>query len=226
MFKVVLVLSILVMSFQTFARGGDELLNGGDGLVCAYGEVKTYELLDLHEGTLIYGLSYESAASVENALNRVFTYLRKKDNARSCLYSRWLRTFWDESRLIYSAFPNIRDEGYHTVHPNCWVEQVAIRTFRALPSNTRYLISGKIYNKMSNLDKAALIMHELVYREARLADRKNFSNSQHIRKYVAYLFSKSMRDGSQEQYDQVVESVGLPTSEKYCDPMNKVYKTP
>lgn len=225
MSKIVLVLSILVMSVQVFARGGDELLNGGDGLVCVFGNYQRYELLDLHEGRVLHGFSYERADNVDSALNRVFGLLRKKDISRACLYRNWLKTFWEESRLIYSSFPNVRDEGYHVVHPNCWVEQVALRAFRALPDSKRYLISGKFYNSMSSNDQAALVLHELSYREGRLVSPMRFSNSQKIRKYIAYIFSRSMINDSQATYDRIVREVGLPETENYCDPNHKIYKT-
>lgn len=225
MSKMVLVFALITMSFQAFARGGDELLNGGDGLVCAYGNARTYELLDLYEGQVLHGFSYQRNVTFDTALDKFFNILKRKDPARACLYSRWLKTFWDESKLIYSTFPDIRDEGYRLTPSNCWVEQVALRTFRALPDKKRYLISGKVYDNMNGLDKAALLIHELAYREARLADPKRFSNSQEIRKYVAYIFSKSMVYETPAQYDQVVQEVGLPQGERYCDPKHRIYKT-
>lgn len=83
---------------------------------------------------------------------------------------------------------------------NCTIEQVAVYK----DGDNQVHIVGSIWNKLSNIDKAALLIHESLYRHLRgMGD----TTSDRTRKTIAYLFSGM-------KFKQVLE--GLPSTYLFC----------
>lgn len=202
MSKILIVLAVLGLSLSSFARGGDELLNGGDALSCLqYGAVRIYQQLDLYEGRARYGYTYQDIESLRAGLDKVIAVLEEKDPSRACLYRNWIRTFIDETEFIGKPLSDLHDEGHPHLQAGCTIEQVAVQSSVLFQSGKRYRINWNIFSNFSSIDAAALIVHEVVYREARSLKVGQFRHSQAVRKFVAYLFSNEIRSESKEQYD-------------------------
>ena len=63
------------------------------------------------------------------------------------------------------ALTDVKDSLY-TFKPedkNCEVRQIAIRKEEALPSEKRFIIDKKLWDRLDSRNKSALIVHEIIY---------------------------------------------------------------
>lgn len=93
----------------------------------------------------------------------------------------------DENKLLvqsHSKIPPLADSNPRVLPaaPNCEIEQIA----RYKDSNHRVHIQAPIWDKLSNVSKAALLVHEALYRRMREFGE---TNSDRTRTAVAYLFA-------------------------------------
>lgn len=178
------------LSSLVLAKGG---VNGGGGraVVCrdGAGKIKTAELLDLWEARVIDKLTLRKAlptyrANLVDALtryNNVLGYSFGTDPATS-LESQLKEiesatTFLPDSVRLES----VDDSKEPAVPVGCKVEQLA-----HLYEDRRLLIQESIWNRLNPQNKAALIIHEMMYYERR---EQGDSNSRTARRWVGAFFS-------------------------------------
>lgn len=161
------VFSILISSSLALA-GGDWVGNGGNVLECtSSGQV---QLLDYYEGEsqrhipVDLGPSGNYKDKVIFALDR----LGSINPTRALKYKKWLASFDEETQWFSQGkFLSIRDSGAVIIPSECEVQQVAIQRPQDLimPGDKRYLVDQRLWDRLSEQDKAGLILHELIYRE-------------------------------------------------------------
>jgi hypothetical protein len=165
----VLLLGIL---FSTLAHAGTEKGNGGDAVVCrdSKGNVTSAELFDYYEGKTLYqvkpdlGSSQDYRSMVIHALKR----LERVDHMLSRKYVNRTFTIEDEmAKLPGIKLEDIKDTGEIYIPNGCAIEQVAIRRKAEIvkPGEKRFIVSLDIWEKMPALDKAGLILHEIIYEQ-------------------------------------------------------------
>lgn len=207
--KTILLLVTLLLSFTIFAQetrpAGDEGSgfnrgNGGNIIVCNYGEEKTYEVLDLFEGKHVWHFRLDRDLVQDNlnykqiihlVLNKVMM-IGMRDGLR--LKSYYERMKSNSELLPNHVFIKTYDQGNVFVPSYCELEQGAIQWI-VPPIGMKEFIFNKYYwEKISELHKAALVMHEVLYKtyitESVIFGRPvSKITSYDIRYYVAYLFS-------------------------------------
>lgn len=187
-----LVLSAL-LSFSAFAEGHAEG-NGGNSIVCetvneAGEKIKYAHVLDLYEARELYRLETitEAAGLSETLLaQQIVSKLEDLDET----YARLVRAeFEDVVRKINLLAPGQGltpiPDSFHVSYPKyCDIKQLANYT-----KEHGILIDHDIWNLLDPIHRAALFVHEAVYKVER--DLFSAKDSIHARKIVAYLFSKS-----------------------------------
>lgn len=165
----------LFICTQVFAFGGNELGNGGDVFYCLNpaGGARA-EMVDIYEARLAgreldlgpAGLSYREK------IRYVLEKWSKISPLRTKRYSEWLDAFDSESRMISGVtLPNVSDEGIVAIPKGCEIQQIAIQLAdEDLGTNyKRYTINKDLWDLMNEDSRAAMILHELIFREAILA---------------------------------------------------------
>lgn len=178
--------SVVLIPFLAFATGGVDG-GGGKSVVCRdkAGDIVTAELLDLYEGRVQYGLVIESSSDsvlvqMENAIKRIAKGRGLKFQEVVLFAGDYVNT----NKTILPAGTGLRsvNDSHHVIIPkDCRVEQLAHFT-----SQNQILIDGEIWNKLDDTNKAALLVHEALYKEFRNYGAKN---SLRVRSYVAYAFA-------------------------------------
>ncbi|KYG62689.1 hypothetical protein AZI87_15490 [Bdellovibrio bacteriovorus] len=220
----ILFLFVLCASVSAMALGGDVLGNGGDAVVCpAEGGIKTVEALDLHESRELRKFTYIDAANAAEALRTVFKNLEEKDPSRACLFGTWMEEFTSQSKFVYGKIPRIFDEGPVYVRPRCFVYQAIVRYDQVDADGKRYFINGDLFTNMDALNQIAMVLHELVYREAKFA-KGPLKNTTRVRRYTGYIFSTRLKSDSPEAYRQFLEDSNLSSDEDYCDANHRIYQ--
>lgn len=206
---------LLVVGFSvSYAKTPEGGMSGGGGqsVVCRdqQGQIQTAEVLDLFEGRELFGLSYVSfGSSVDEIISKV-----KLDNRDSMsqpeihlfpLIERVQKiTRFTGNNVILKPI----DDAAEVVTPaNCDVEQVA-----SYVDDNLLLINKEIWDHFDNINKAALILHEAVYRLERYDGARN---SRRARKIVSHIMAGF-------GFEPIKE--GLPGETKVCSSISGAFQ--
>lgn len=206
------VFSFILSSSLAFA-GGDWVGNGGNILECASSE--KVQLLDYYEAeqqrqisvNLGPGIAYQE--KVLFALNR----LSAVNPTRASQYKNWFASFDQDTQWFSQGkFLPIRDSGAVIIPSECEIRQIAIQRPEDLimPGDKRYVIDLRLWNRLSEQDKAGLILHELIYREG---IENGQSSSPRVRYFNQILSSSDMVTYDSRKLLKLVRQVGFRTTD-------------
>lgn len=202
--KLILVAFLNLLTIAAFA--GVSTSGGGYAVVCRdlSKQIITTELLDLVEGRLRYNLEiFEPSGSAVKDYSRSVEntyFLQTGKPFQGCglsicepseMYSRFMKIIdWVDSKNNLDFMYDIGDVSkvVASLKQGCDIEQVAI--FNDLTN--RVQIAKDAWQKMDSLSQAALIQHELWYREARKFVLLPESNSERSRLNTAIQFSNTI----------------------------------
>lgn len=208
-FKILISTLVLCFSFSAFA--GDELQNGGDIIACPGLEVPTYRSLDIYEGKMVYKLEplLIQQDDYRVIVSKLIDRIEKFDINRANLYRSFLRNFEKEVQMIPgSEFGNIKDEGFIALPQGCELRQAAGQFRTSTPDGIKYIFNSSIWDYMNPATRAALVMHEIVYREA-LLPKKGPLTSAKVRYFTAYIHSSKMARGTATDYAKAKAFAGF-----------------
>ena len=187
--------SVLLLPLAAFSEGGGrEIGNGGNSIVCetsntAGEKTKSAYMLDLYEGRVLYNLETitETGALPEKELaEQTVSKLETLDQTYAALVRHELENVIQKINLLPpgEGITPIPDS-FHVSYPkHCDIKQLANYT-----KEHGILIDQDIWNLLDPIHRAALFVHEAVYKVER--DLFGATNSIHARKIVAYLFSQT-----------------------------------
>ncbi len=147
--------------------------NGGNVIVCkdAREKVTSVQLLDYFElqqngGSLQLNPALgDFTAMLKNLLARWKTVAPKRMEQ----YSKWLDSFISEAGF-YSGIeiPPTEDTGVIGIPTGCAIHPAAFQRpdSEIFPGVRRYTLSKDLWDQMSEVQRAGLVLHELIYREA------------------------------------------------------------
>lgn len=211
MLKIFLIAALSFASAQALARGGDFKGNGGNLIFCPH-KSPAYEVADLYEARAAHGLTIQFAegSDYRQILENMFKRIARLNPTRADLYRGYLKTFETERRLIPDAHLEIlpEDQGWSTIETGCTVVQAIVQFKNPNISGVRYFVDATLWNKLDESNKAALALHEFIYREG-LLEVNNFGNSLGVRYLNGILHSDLMKILSLKQYIQTLQKVGL-----------------
>ncbi|MBT4761181.1 MAG: hypothetical protein HOO06_05725 [Bdellovibrionaceae bacterium] len=203
--KVILIV-LLLSSVKSFAG---ESSGGGKGVLCLgeNGQIQSVETLDSFEAKNLWGLEYAEdhitspIQQAQNALNhltknRTTRFGRDRDN----FYT--LNDIYSNMRLLGGgARPKPIEDHDSPLGPpeGCSFVQIGLDT-----PQTNFIVSKKLWEKLSNTEKAVLLVHETIYRRSRW---NYISSSRRIRKAVAHGFARTELKPTGE---------GIPSDYWYC----------
>ena len=156
---------------------------GGRSVVCRNpaGEITSAQMLDLYEGEKVYKLSVpRSDAPMEEQIAKALGKLSEKARLPIQFQAGFIR---EKMSLLPEdvKLPLLEDSREFALPRNCEVEQLAIYY-----SMDNIQVDGQIWSKLSETDRAALLVHEAIY----LYDRNGgATTSRRSRRIVANLFS-------------------------------------
>jgi hypothetical protein len=181
--------------------------NGGFVAVCREGQQTSYHLLDYLDGEFRFAQLGKvdlgpDADHVEHA-RYAFERLAKVDPARSAEYLLELEKFFDPNNLKFLGpdypLPVATDSGVDMVPANCKTLQIASNTRPFQPEEPKFWIKKDLWEKLNEIHKAGLIIHEIVYNDALI---RGHSTSEYARYFTFLISSEKFADLSQATYDQ------------------------
>jgi len=183
--SIVAIITVISSISFAFATGGVDG-GGGKGVVCRndQNQITKAEVLDIYEGRVQYGHTVQSSSdSIMSQAEEAIRYISK---GRSKIFQ--------DSVLQMANFINLRkrilpdgtglediNDSHHVIVPKgCKVEQLANFT-----KQNQILIDGEIWKSLDNTNKAALLVHEALYKWFR---NYGATNSIRARKFVSLGF--------------------------------------
>ncbi|MGE0174016.1 MAG: hypothetical protein AB7T49_14560 [Oligoflexales bacterium] len=203
------VIFLLLIGGQALA---DRQGNGGDAVVCYEGsKITQVEFLDLVEGQIMWNLTPKMGSGSREEERALFVLERLKavDLGRYHEYSAGIRDFYSNAQFKPGIeLPDIPDHGDVPLPRGCKIEQAVIQKEQRRPEEAYFTVSRDLWELMSLDSRAALILHEIIYKEAIAAGH---NNSMDTRYFTANLSSDSFESMDQDQYISFLnEQVHLP----------------
>ncbi len=193
-------------------RGGST--GGGYAVYCEepISRVVSVRLLDYYEADLLLPelkLDLGDGNSEVDLAQNVLARLRVLDAKRADAYSAKVRRFLMDTRFIQENVPDVNDYGFAPLGDGCVLKQVAVQNLVPIPEGKKYTINKPLWDRLSTVDKAGLILHELVYEEALSLGQKDSRNSRY---FNALISSRQVSSLTGKQYAERLKAVGLPAS--------------
>jgi hypothetical protein len=180
------VILLSLTALQSAKVGASDIIgNGGDAVDCP----NSIETLDLYESRTLRGLNFDPSllgqdeyATVNNILDR----LEAIDPVRTETYRAWAAAFPNEVRFVPDAdLTDIPDSQHLAVPTGCVVSQAVIQVEPVYTQDPRYIVSEKLWDRMDITSRAAMILHEIIYREALARGQANSIASRYLNSLVS-----------------------------------------
>jgi len=191
---------------------GHDRGNGGDALVCknAQGQITSAHFFDLYEAQEKFGMTLvpPKGTTVDEKVLNLIDRVADLDPMRAKTMKLWYKTFNKESAVRPGiTLVDIPDTGDAFWPKECDLAQLVVQTDLDLPLNPyRYTFSKDIWQLLDDNNKAATIVHELLWREARFARHKT---SAAVRYFNGLFQSDGFKDLSYEEYIEIVQKLKL-----------------
>ncbi len=198
------VLLILCLSMGLFAqaqnKGGFDVGNGGIVAKCQ-GMPDRWRSLDLLEGEL-HGRKPWSALKGLNGdqiLEKVIQRGKKFCPDKFANYSNFVNVLKKSSHVLDWPKKGLITQDYHAQLPKgqCLTKQAVYQWRDGAtygPGQSRFYFDQNVWKSLEGLDRAALILHELMYRLYIIDQNRYQANSDAIRPGIAFLFSEDFGD--------------------------------
>jgi hypothetical protein len=212
MFKfVTLTLVVLLTALNTFAIGGDYKGNPGYVMYCSLKKNK-YEMTDLYEIRAVQGYTLKFADGLEYSeiLENMFKRIERLNPTRANLYRSYLKTFSKEASMVGNSVLKVLaiNEDWGAVEKGCELKQAVVQFKSPNLAGYRYFVDSDIWNKLSERNKAALALHEFIYREGLLPEN-SFQTSSGVRYLNGVYHSELFETLSLEKYLDTLNLVGF-----------------
>ena len=163
---------LIVILLSSLSYADVKVGNGGDVVVCrnASNEITSIEALDIYEGRVRWQIELDLGEASLFPLQKVELALSRLGRISSIRAERYLEKAKqfeaDALFLDNTELPDISDSNHLIFPKNCKVEQIIIQRTPTFPDDRRYLISNDLWKQLDPTNKAALILHEIIYGEA------------------------------------------------------------
>ncbi len=164
---------------------------------------------DNSDDAVFYQESDAQKQQVLEIVGKLITRLKALDPQRASQYATWVSSFYSEANFISGHLADIKDVGIGIYQEGCTLKQLIVQN--PTPNSEydfRYFVDQSLWLLMFPEDKAAAILHEVVYRGA-LQANPSIGSSEQVRLFVALIVSDTFANKSADEYAEQVKKLGL-----------------
>jgi hypothetical protein len=209
-FLVFFLLGISMQSHAWYDRG-----NGGYGVFC---KGQPSQALDLYEAESRFKMHVDPAhlSSIQDRVGYLISKIEKLNPRRAALYRSWYKTFDKETEFVPKVnLKPIEDLGFAYFPQDCELKQLVYqREANEALNKARYTIDRSLWDRLPLRDQAALVMHELVYREFS-APPLPHKTSESTRYFNAMLNSLELNKMTMRGYYKKLQEINILTGQAY-----------
>lgn len=197
---------------QRVTRMGGMDGGGGNALICQEKGKFTTQLLDLYEAEQLdiereMGPAPDFIGKIEYVLKR----LENVSYARSHIYRAMIADLLtkDTQWVQNSVMPMIDDVKLTTFPRGCLLVQVAVQRpleQKNIPNARTYIIDRELFQLLDEDSKAALLLHEVMYREARFSGKEDSIFTRHM---VGLISSREILKYDLPRFREVLRKNGI-----------------
>ena len=183
-------LFIFAFTLSHIALAQNRIGNGGDIVICPHNKPI---ILDFYENQS--NLIQNNSDDYKEIIKSRIALLEKANPKLSDQYKRRLLQIENEIEFKKNiTLVDVKDSE-HLFEPKdkkCKLNQIAIRKNNTIGNEKRFIIDEELWSKMDNINKAGLIMHEIIYEHFYNLGEKNSTKARKLNNYLFSLnFDKS-----------------------------------
>lgn len=220
-----LMISIFTQSAPSF--GGGEKGNGGDAVVCRNTDkaILTAESLDRYEARELREIEPSFPAGITD-VNGYVTAITQRLQPYSPLrreeYQANAVAFEMEAKFSRGkTFEDIPDSEHMFYPVGCGVEQVIVQITPVFPEDKRYNVNLDIWERLSAMDQAILIAHEVMLREMKQNPPREIQTRE-LRYFNSLLFSGKISSYSLEEFNGLPSKIPSLTYIEHPDVVGRI----
>lgn len=178
--------------------------NGGNGVFCSNSTTPSSKLLDFYESKINIPIKENNAYVVAN---NYINKLEKIAPKLHSIYQKRLSEIQNEIEFESDAKLVPISDSKHLIMPiatECEILQVAIRKARVIKNEKRFLIQKDLWDKLSVVDQAGLLTHEIIYEHF---SRPGDEDSINTRKINSFLYSPEL---SEKGFWSLIKELQIP----------------
>lgn len=159
-------LVLLVIALPMLANASKEVGNGGVVMSCPQQTAVTY---DLYEGEILRKLTpiWQNNSHGPLALAKEIAHRMSTINPiLEAKLQSYLDSFLSEAQFENINLVRVPDDAAIALCPEGQLTQAVVQRAPMFVGDVRYYVSQNIWDEMSQLDQAALLLHEVIYRVA------------------------------------------------------------
>lgn len=198
--------SLFILGVGQAALANNWYDRGNGGFVLSCGE-QPLMVLDLYEAKnrYFYNVVQSEQTDVLAKAEEIISRLKNIDPVRARTYIEWLKNFYLESQILTDTeFMETPDLGLVKKPKECNLEQVIFQREPSRLSPARYIINEKLWNRLDSNNQAALIIHELIYRDF-LSGMSLESTSERIRLFNSIILADKLTALSLQEYIRLLQ---------------------
>jgi hypothetical protein len=202
---------------QHLVSGGQDG-NGGNMVICLNpnGTLKSKELLDFYESRVLRGITPslgDGSMHYIDKIELVFKRIQHLSPRRFKSYLAEARSFESQSVFLPATdLMTVPDSRHPSVPKGCAVIQTVIQKTPVFPQDKRYVINKDIWDLLDHNDKAGLVLHEVILREAVAVARmweQELNDSTKVRYINSMISSEKLADKTPQYFADLAKKAGL-----------------
>lgn len=179
---------LVTVSSIAMARSdrGTEVGNGGDVVVCESKQL--VELLDIYEARTLRKIGFNFGGpenqTYQEKVRFAIRRLSEIDPYKASILWRFAFDFGREAIFLDDVvLKDVRDSNEIYLPAGCELRQIAVQNTRVSKNDPFYIFDNKLWKRLDENNKAALVLHELIFRAAARS-----WNSPRVRFYNSMVF--------------------------------------
>jgi hypothetical protein len=189
--------------------------NGGDGVVCRDSDkvIRSIELLDFYEARVLRSavIDLGAAPTLEARMQVALQRLERVSPRRAQSYLLTMNQFFENAQFLKDTELVDVEDSLHLILPKgCKIEQLVIQRPKVLPGEMMYSVNQDLWDHLDLTQRAGLILHEVVYREA---IESAHSDSRAARYLTALIASPKFETISQIEFVELLKMLKFTKAE-------------
>lgn len=181
--------------------------NGGNAVVCEGQPIKVHDLYEAEKLRSIFPQLGAPDVDPTVKVQAMIAQLESLDPDRFSMYSQWLVEFPESALFLpHVVLTPVPDTLHPFLEEGCSLKQLVIQAEPRFPEDKRYLVSKDLWDQLDNDNKAVLLMHEIVYRDAILHKQTDSFNTRY---FVSYLMAAKVAKMTPDAYGELLDRCGL-----------------
>lgn len=195
--------------FKSRAKQGGGDTGGGSVTVCydSKKQIKSVETYDIYEAKRRYRINpdYGTAKTTEEALSLALSRLYKLDPITAQEITEEVNRFSTDAEILDDANPPMADDLKPIIIPGedtgCKIVSAILQKRIQFDEEKQYYINGKIWKAMDPIQRASMILHEVLWQRVRTSEYPyGLGDSTGIRYVNARLWSNTTDNIKLEEY--------------------------